>query len=180
MIAPVYTRFDFYVPAKDDGDSLVLANYVNAPDGANVRIAARRKTNKAIEVFFWCEYSGPADGGESSYFASACRFEVYYTMNKPDAAFPYIYTVSGKSVSFTYTDDTKDRKTALMEKEYVPVDALVSSMNSDIAEKDQNVDKSVDPVVLYESDGVTESFLQPYDTNDPFSLTAGQSMFFGG
>ncbi len=177
---PGYTRIDFYVPAKDDGDTPVIANWVNVPDGARVRITARRKTNNAIEVFYWSEYSGESDGGEYSYYAAASRFELYYTMVKPDAAFPYLYTAAGKSVSFTYTDGNKDNKMMINQKNYVPVEALASSLNDAVAEPEQTTDKSVDPVILYESDGVTGSFLQPYDINDPFTLDAGQSMFFGG
>ena len=67
----------------------------------------------------------------------------------------------------------------LKQKEYVPVEALVSSLGDRLDDPDQTVDTSVDPVILYEYDGTTESFLKPYDTADPFTLTAGNALFFG-
>ena len=176
---PGKVRIDFYVPAKDDGNALVNASYCTFPDGARIRIDARRKVNNAIELFCFCEYSGASNNGEYSYKAFASQIELYYTAYKPDAAFPYAYTVTGKSVSFTYTDGTKDRTTMLKQKEYVPVEALVSSLGDRLDNPDQTVDTSVDPVILYEYDGTTESFLKPYDTADPFTLTAGNALFFG-
>lgn len=178
-INPGRTRIDFYVPAKDDDDRLVLATYVTFPDGARVRIAGRRKTNNAIELFCFCEYSGKTDGADHSYEAFASQIEIYDTVYKPDAAFPYAYTVSGKSVSFTYTDDTKDRKTALNLTDYNKVETLVSTANDRLAYPDQLVDTSVSPVILYESDGTAGSFMQPYDSSDPFTLIAGNSLFYG-
>ena len=175
---PGRVRVDFYVPAKDDGNALVNASYCTFPDGARIRIAALRKTNNAIELFCFCEYSGKSSDGEYSYAASANQVELYYTVNNPNAAFPYAYTVTGKSVSFTYTDGTKDRTLAYNQKDYVPVEALVSSLCEKLNDPDQTVDTSVDPVILYESDGVTESFLQPYDAADPFTLPAGYALFF--
>lgn len=175
---PGRVRVDFYVPAKDDGNALVNASYCTFPDGARIKIAARRKTNNAIELFCFCEYSGKSSDGEYSYAASANQVELYYTVNNPNAAFPYAYTVTGKSVSFTYTDGTKDRTLAYNQKDYVPVEALVSSLCEKLNDPDQTVDTSVDPVILYESDGVTESFLQPYDAADPFTLPAGYALFF--
>lgn len=176
---PGRTRIDIYVPAKDDEGSIVSAAYFTFNEGSRIKAVARRKTNNVIELFCFSEYSGVTDDGEYSYTALACQVEIYYTMNNPGAAFPYSYTVSGKSISFTYSDDKKDRITALKQKDYVPVEALVSSLNDRLANPDQNTDTLVSPVILYESDGVTETFLQPYDNSDPFTLIAGKNLFFG-